>query len=239
MKHFTEDELNQKYSSYFPSKINGLSDVLKIARIKEDELKIKCLAEEEIAIPNLQRKIRKIFPKKKNNKDAIKILLINISTYFSKDKDISEYDVLEPPLGLIALLSYVNHIFGEKVRGEIIKSRVDFDNYQELNEQIDNFDPDIIGVSTMTFHMNFFHEAIKNIRDHGYKKMIIAGGPYPTTSYQEVLKDKNIDLCVIGEGEKTLVEVIEKLISNKKERLDYNDLVNINGIAFFEDNFKK
>ncbi len=54
MKHFTEDELNQKYSSYFPSTINKLSDVLKIARIKEDELKIKCLDEKEIAIPNLQ-----------------------------------------------------------------------------------------------------------------------------------------------------------------------------------------
>ena len=91
----------------------------------------------------------------------------------------------------------------------------------------------------MTFHMNFFHEAIKNIRDHGYRKMIIVGGPYPTTSYQEVLKDKNIDLCVIGEGEKTLVEIIEKSINNKKERLDYNELVNINGIAFSEGNFKK
>ena len=239
MKHFTEDELNQKYSSYLPSKINRLSDVIKIARIKEDELKIKCLAEEEIVIPNLQKKIRKIFPKKKNNDDAIKILLTNISTHFSKDKDISEYDVLEPPLGLMALLSYVNHTFGEKVEGKIIKSRVDFDSYQELNEQIDNFSPDIIGVSTMTFHMNFFHEAIKNIRDHGYRKMIIVGGPYPTTSYQEVLKDKNIDLCVIGEGEKTLVEIIEKSINNKKERLDYNELVNINGIAFSEGNFKK
>ena len=239
MKHFTEDELNQKYSSYFPSKINKLSDVLKIARIKEDELKIECLAEDDIAIPNLQEKIRKIFPKKKNSNNAIKILLINITTYFSKDKNVSEYDVSEPPLGLIALLSYVNHTFGEKVKGKIIKSRVDFDSYEELNEKIDNFDPDIIGVSTLTFHMNFFHEAIKNIRDHGYNKMIIVGGPHPTTGYQEVLKDKNIDLCVIGEGEKTLVEIIKKLINKKKERLDYDELTDINGIAFFEENFKK
>ena len=38
MKHFTEDELNQRYSSYFISKINGLSDVLKMAGIKKNEL---------------------------------------------------------------------------------------------------------------------------------------------------------------------------------------------------------
>ena len=50
-------------------------------------------------------------------------------------------------------------------------------------------------------------ETIKNIREHGFKKMIIVGGPHPTTSSEEVLKDQNIDLCVIGEGEATLVNI--------------------------------
>jgi len=235
MKHFTEDELNQKYSSYFPSKVNGLSDILKIAKIKEGELKINCLPEREIAIPDLQERIKKKFPYIKSNPTAKRILLINISTHFTTDRDVSEYDVLEPPLGLIALLSYINHTFGKKVEGKIIKSRVDFDSYEELNQQIEKFNPDIIGVSTMTFHKKFFHKAIENIRNHGYKKMIITGGPHPTTSYQEVLKDKNIDLCVIGEGEKTLAEIIEKLIDSKEEKLDYKELKNINGIAFSED----
>ena len=186
-----------------------------------------------------KEKIRIKFPDIKSSPKAKKLLLINISTHFTKDRDVSEYDVLEPPLGVIALLSYVNHAFGEKIQGKIIKSRVDFDSYEELNKKIDDCDPDIIGVSTMTFHMDFFHKAIKKIREHGFKKMIIVGGPHPTTSSQKVLEDKNIDLCVIGEGEKTLVEIIEKSINNKKERLDYNEIVNINGIAFSEDNFKK
>ena len=136
---------------------------------------------------------------------------------------------------MITLLSYVNHKFGEKIKGKIIKSKVDFDNYEELNKHIDNFNPDIIGVSTMTFHKNFFHKAIKNIRDHGFKKMIIVGGPHPTTSYQEVLKDQNIDLCVIGEGEATLEEIIKRSIDNGKKRLKYDDIININGIAFSKD----
>ena len=239
MKHFTEDELNQRYSSYFPKRINKLSDVLKIANIKEDELKIECLDEKEIQIPNLKQKIQKQFPSKKESKEAVKLLLINISTHFTKDRDVSEYDVLEPPLGLITLLSYANHIFKERIKGKIIKSRVDFDSYEELNKQINKFNPDIIGVSTMTFHKNFFHKAIKNIRDDGYDKTIIVGGPHPTTSYQEVLKDKNIDICVIGEGEATLVEIINKLIENKKNKLNFNDLLKINGIVFSEENFSK
>jgi len=140
---------------------------------------------------------------------------------------------------LIALLSHVNKKFGEKIKGKIIKSRVDFDSYEELNRYINDFDPDIIGVSTMTFHKNFFHEAIKNIRENGYKKMILVGGPHPTTSYQEVLKDKNVDLCVIGEGEATLEVIIKKFMENDKNRLSFDEVSNIDGIVFSKDNFDK
>jgi len=239
MKHFTEDELNQKYSSYFPKKINKLSDVLKIVNIGEDELKIKCLDEKEIEIPGLQKKIQKQFPRKKESNKALKLLLINISTHFTKDRDVSEYDVLEPPLGLMALLTYANHKMGEKIKGKILKSKVDFDSFDELNSEIKNFDPDVIGVSTMTFHKNFFHKAIKNIRENGYKKTIVVGGPHPTTSYEEVLKDKNIDMCVIGEGEETLVDILQKIYENNKNKLSYEELIGINGITFSQRKFLK
>tara|TARA_B100000029_G_scaffold506821_1_gene590289 strand:+ start:425 stop:2089 length:1665 start_codon:yes stop_codon:yes gene_type:complete len=240
MKHFTEDELNQKYSSYFPRGIKKFSDLLSISKIKLEELGVKkCLSEEEIKIPNLNAKIRKQFPLKKESKDAFRVLLINISSYFTSDRNISEYDVLEPPLGLIALLSYANHIFGDRVAGKIIKSRVDFDSYKELNDKIKKFNPDLIGVSTMTFHKNFFHKAIASIRQNGYKKMLVVGGPHPTTSYQEVIRDKNIDLCVLGEGEATFAEIIEKLIESKKKVLDVNDLSGINGIAFSKEGIEE
>ena len=73
----------------------------------------------------------------------------------------SEYDVLEPPLGIIALQSYLNHVFKDKINGKLIKSRIDFDSYEDLNNIIDKFQPDLIGVSAMTFHKDFFHNAIK------------------------------------------------------------------------------
>ncbi len=239
MKHFTEDELDQRYKSYFPSKVKGLRDVLKIAGIKENDIKIKCLEENEIKINDLPLKIKKVYRSHKieEKESAFKILLINISTHFSKDRDVSEYDVLEPPLGLIALQSYLNREFGKHINGKIIKSSVDFDSYEELIEIINKFNPDTIGVSAMTFHKDFFHDAIKQIRNAGFKKTIITGGPHPTTSYEEVLNDKNIDICVLGEGEATLTEIIKKLISKKNENFVYEDLININGIAFSRDKF--
>ena len=55
---------------------------------------------------------------------------------------------------------------------------------------------------------------------------------HPTTSYIEVLKDKNIDICVIGEGEVTLEEIINNLIENNGKKLVANQLDKIDGIAY-------
>ena len=154
--------------------------------------------------------------------------------HVAKDKNVSEYDVLEPPLGLIALQSYLDHVFKDEIDGKLIKSRIEFDSYDELKKIIKNFDPDLIGVSAMTFHKDFFHEAISEIRKGGYKKTLIVGGPHPTTSYAEVMKDKNIDICVLGEGEVTLAEIVQKMMENDKKKLPNEILKKINGIAFLD-----
>ena len=238
MKHFTESELNQRYSSYFPYKVKSLRDVLKVADL-ENDIEINCLKEEEISIKDINNQIRSKFPVKSKHPDAFKFLLINISTFFTSDRGTSEYDVLEPPLGLIALQSYLDEKLGPLVKGKLIKSRVDFDSYEELDEIIKKFKPDAIGVSAMTFHKDFFHEAIKDIRNRGYKKTIMVGGPYPTTSLEEVLEDKNIDICGIGEGEVTITEIIKKLIISKGKKLDDIELNEIDGIAYNKDNHSK
>jgi radical SAM superfamily enzyme YgiQ (UPF0313 family) len=234
MKHFTEDELNQRYSSYFVSRINGLQDVLKMAGIKKDELKIECLSEDEVRIPDLSKKINKLFPVKKVKDNAFKILLINISTHFTKDRSITEYDVVEPPLGLIALQSYLDHVFKDEIEGKLIKSRIDFDSYEALDKIVKDFNPDLIGVSSMTFHKDFFHDAIEKIREGGYQKTLLVGGPHPTTSYEEVLKDDNIDICAIGEGEQILAEVVDRLMKNNSNKLNPSQLKLIDGLAFAE-----
>ena len=185
-------------------------------------------------MPNLKQKIKKIFPVKEVKKNAFKILLINISTHFTKDRSITEYDVVEPPLGLIALQSYLNHVFKDDIEGKLIKSRIDFDSYDELQNIIKEFNPDMIGVSSMTFHKDFFHKAIAKIREGGFEKTLVVGGPHPTTSYEEVLKDENIDICAIGEGEQILAEIVDKLMKNNREKLNRSQLEIIDGIAFVE-----
>ena len=164
-------------------------------------------------------------------------MLLDLSTYYSKAGDNREYNVVEPPLGLMALLTYINSLkFSDKINGKKFKSFVDFNSNEELVNLIKDFKPDIIGVRAMTFYRNFFHDSIAHIRKNGIKTPIIAGGPYPTASYAEVLKDKNIDIAVIGEGELTLADILEKTLLNGNHFPDKEELKKISGIAFSKNN---
>ena len=149
------------------------------------------------------------------------------------DFDSREYNVLEPPLGLMALLTYINQEFGESVHGGIYKSRIDFDSYEELLQLVKEFKPDMIGVRAMTFYKGFFHDSIDYLRKHGIEVPIIVGGLYPTASYADVLEDKNIDLAVVAEGEITLKEILTKTIANNKTFPGHEVLREIPGVAFY------
>ena len=240
MKNFCEDELNQKYNSYFPNRVNNLDDLLKLANIKRSELKgEKCLDENKLRVPELNTRIKEKFPSIKKNSDALRVLFMNMSGYFSEDSDSQERVLMEPPLGLMALLSYLNREHGEKVYGKIVKSRLDFNSYSSMVKLIKDFKPDIIGISVMTFYKDFVHRAIDYIRDDGIKTPIFLGGPYPTGDYENVLKNENIDICMLGEGERTLSELVGALIKNGNKMPSYESLKDIPGISFSTKKLKK
>ena len=155
-----------------------------------------------------------------------------MSGYYSQGKDSQERVLMEPPLGLLALLTYLNREYKENIDGKILKSGLDFDSDEELTSKIRELNPDIIGISVMTFYKDFVHRTIKNLRDNKIKIPIFLGGPYPTGAYQDVLKDDNIDLCILGEGENTLTELTGEMMKNKNKLPNEEVLSNIPGMAF-------
>lgn len=233
MEQFSEDELNQKYGSYFPRRINTLDDLLGVAKINRLDIRsATCLDEGQIRIPDLSNRVSEKFPSSEKRESTLRLMLIDLSTYFSGDTDTHERVLLEPPLGLMALLSYINREFGDRIEGKIYKARMDFDSYEELYNLIKSFRPDIIGVRTLTFYKKLLHDAIAYIRECGIAVPIIVGGPYSTGSFSDLLLDKNINIAVVGEGEETLKEIIEKILANNKRLPDPEVLKNIPGIAF-------
>lgn len=238
LEQFSEDELNQKYNSYFPSpKIKTLDDVLKLARISREDLRpYTPFDEDSVRIPDLKEKLEAHFPARpKRDEKALKVLMLDLSTYFSDDVDSREYNVLEPPLGLMALATYADQELGGSVDTKLCKSRIDFDSYEDLYQLVLDYQPDIIGIRAMTFYKGFFHDSLAYLRDRGIDIPIIAGGPYPTASYNEILEDPNIDLVAIAEGEETFVELLKRTLANGGRFPDKEELKDVHGIAYREE----
>ncbi len=240
MNVLTESEIVQKYNSYLPTDINSFDDLLQFTGIEKEELDMnKCLDEDRFSIPCLNQKINEYFHRNNvanvdvepENSLTLKVLLLDLSQSFSRESQLLD-DLYEAPLGLMYLLTYLNQQFGSKISGKIAKSRIDFDNDLELKVLLDRFKPDVIGIRTLTFYKDFFHKTTALIRQWGFEGPIIAGGPYATNSYSTLLQDQNTNLVVLGEGEISFTEVIQKIMENKGKLPDNAVLEKIPGIVF-------
>jgi amino acid adenylation domain-containing protein len=233
MKTLTRDELVQKYNSYLPLEINSFADLLNYAGISPEEVKEEFLPRDYGFVPCLNEKIKEHFPGHLPGEKALKILLLDLSQYFSHQNHMV-YDVVEPPLGLMYLVTHLHKTHGSKIDTKIAKSRIDFDGFDELKVLIHEFKPQVIGVRSLNFYKDFFHKAIALVKQWAQETVVIAGGPYATSSFKTMLADKNIDLAVLGEGEITFAQIIGKILENNNKLPGDSVLKNIPGLAFIE-----
>ena len=131
-----------------------------------------------------------------------------------------------PPLGV----TYVAAAFeaaGAEVK--IFDYIVTAYSKEKLEKQLESFQPDAIGATSVT--MNFY-EAQKIIRDvKNYNPEIITmmGGPHVSFTAMDTLQQyPSIDLIVIGEGEDTIAE-LTPLIKQKSKWRDIRGIAYRNG----------
>ncbi|MCP4147655.1 MAG: hypothetical protein GY757_07885, partial [bacterium] len=242
MKLLSENEFVQKYDSYLPQKIESFEDFLGYAGITSDELKQKEFVTDDcFRVTALNEKLKKHFAKTHppqarlnltgKTETPLKVLLLDLSHYFGGETA-KIYNVAEPPQGLMSLMSYLKENIKTPVKGKIAKAFIDFDSYEELETLVHNFKPDVIGIRTLTLYQKFFHKTAAKIRQWAPDSVVIAGGPYATSDYETILKDRNINLTVLGEGELTFLEVIERIVENGGKLPGEKVLKEIRGIAF-------
>jgi amino acid adenylation domain-containing protein len=135
-------------------------------------------------------------------------------------------------LGLVYLLTDLKRRFGSAIDGRIYKSGNDFNSFEELKELVEQFNPDLVGIRTLTFFREFLHETAALLRQWGVDVPIITGGPYASSDFDTILKDRNIDLVTFGEGEETLAQVIEAMLENDFRLPAAEELKKITGVAF-------
>jgi len=228
MKVLSETALVQKYNAYLPVEIKIIQDLIEFAQLEELQVPEGYInqpeKEERKTIFDLGPELPPARP------GAKRILLLDLSQHFSSHSML--YRVVEQPLGLISLLTYLKKCFGDNIDGRIYKSGIDFDSFAELKALVDQFKPHLVGLRTLTFFREFFHETAALLRQWGVNEPIITGGPYASSDYNSILKDSNIDLVVLGEGEYTFAELVEEMFANDFKLPSSQVLDRIKGIAY-------
>jgi radical SAM superfamily enzyme YgiQ (UPF0313 family) len=97
--------------------------------------------------------------------------------------------------------------------------------WQEIFSNIEEENPDVIGISVKSQNLASSLIIAKLIKNYDANIKIIFGGPHPSMVGKELLLHKEIDFVVIGEGEITIVELLNAFEGD----CEYEQ---INGIAY-------
>jgi len=128
----------------------------------------------------------------------------------------------ESPLGLL-YISKVCRMAGYKTK--VIDLSFEYDlNHLKTYIKFNKFD--IAGIYSMSSMIQNAFTAAEIIKNKYPDTKIIFGGPHPTLLPEEVLSNKNVDFVVMGEGERTILELLKCI---REERYSY---VDIKGIGF-------
>jgi len=140
--------------------------------------------------------------------------LLLIYPYFNDDESIFKF----PPLGLGYIASYVR---SRGYTADIIDCT--FLTEKEATRRAKNAKARVIGISCMSSMRDSALKLARGLR--GSCEHIIAGGPLPTARPAEFLD--HFDLVVLGEGEETVLELLQAYDSG----MDHKEL-GVKGVSF-------
>ena len=104
--------------------------------------------------------------------------------------------------------------------------------YTDIEEYIRNYDPDLVGVTSMfTCQRANAHRIASITKSIDERIPVIFGGAHPTAAPDSVIDDPNVDFAVLGEGDNLIAKLIESIVQDS----DYGLL---NGLAYKDDQGK-
>ncbi|MEI6079325.1 MAG: radical SAM protein [bacterium] len=125
------------------------------------------------------------------------------------------------PLGL-CYVATVTKKAGHKV--EVLDIWLNDYNKEEVVEIIKKLPHyDVFGVSALSTQYDYIKFLANELKKHFPKTPIVLGNALATHSYEPVLKNTMVDICVKGDGEQTFLELLDN---------DFTGLDNIKGISY-------
>lgn len=149
----------------------------------------------------------------------MKVLLINPPYFNSKYKFIG---LVAPPLGI----AYIAAVLEENdIDVEIIDAAALEMSWETLETEIKRISPGLVAVTALTPTIDKAMQTAELAKKTCPQATVVMGGYHPTFNYQEMLERDYVDIVVMGEGEYTMLELVETLDKG-------GDLKNVRGIAY-------
>lgn len=118
-----------------------------------------------------------------------------------------------PPLGILYIAAYLKRTGRYNV--SVMDCQATKMGYDEMTVKIHELNPDVVGMSVMTFTLIDTFKTVKAIRIASDAKIVL-GGSHPTIYPEETLKAFEPDYVVCGEGELIFDELLQAIPSDKK-----------------------
>jgi len=170
----------------------------------------------------------------------LNILLIKVPEIDFEEKKISyteslSLDAPPIPLGIASLSAYLKKMSAHTVHILDVFAE-GFDKYNKeknrkaffdiIEDRINSIRPDVVGISAlMVINHKWVHHVARIAKQINPEIKVIVGGGYATILPQRNLENTNVDFIVLGEGEETLLTILN-------ENFDKEKLSDVDGIGF-------
>jgi len=158
-----------------------------------------------------------------------RIILINPPYLTVPGKYEEKVKYYQMPLGISYLASYLRS-YEKDIEIKLLDANALGLKIDEIVDEVEKFNPDIVGITATTLTSSITREILKRVKEKNSKILKCVGGPHPTALPFDMLPDA--DICVLGEGERTITEILRYLDG------DFS-IEKINGISYIDGGGKK
>ncbi len=148
-----------------------------------------------------------------------KVLLINPGFEI---KEVRHRYQLVFPFGLGYIAAYAEKHKHEMNLWDIHANRWGFKKVLNKIKSCDFSSFDFIGITGIVNQYLYIKELSKALKQYT-KIPIVLGGPLATYSSEVVLKNTDVDICVIGEGEQTFLDLLDKKELSLIDGINYKE----------------
>lgn len=134
-----------------------------------------------------------------------------------------------PPLGIAYIAAYLKK--NGYIDVEILDMKVLGLTFDEIELKVRKIAPHIVAITAATGQLSSASKIIGIIKKINPKIITVIGGAHPSALPERTLREVNADVCVIGEGEATFLELVKAIEKN-------GDLKDVDGICFKNRNKK-